>query len=195
MVRTGHTVEETVVWYNNTVVGHQASPHEKVFGLRPKLPGVCNHREVVDRELDHDGEDKEMAEQGLDANPFVAGDCVFLKGSGCCMDAWGGPHCVTHLWSLVAVELGGDGVKRHVSHVQLMPGSQVLQGQQDADNHWEPMPQPTEPVEEPEDARGVEVHRSNCVCHPPSYLQDYELDTGDTDEMDQCAESRLNESE
>ena len=50
-------------------------------------------------------------------------------------------------------------------------------------------------VEEPEDAGGVEVRRSNHVCHPPAYLQDYELDTGNTDEMDQGAESGLSESE
>ena len=43
--------------------------HMKVFGLRPKLPGVRNHREVVDRELDHDSGDK-VAEQGLDENPL-----------------------------------------------------------------------------------------------------------------------------
>ena len=97
----------------------------------------------MDRELDHDGEDKEVAEQGLDANPFVVGDRVFLKGSGRYMDAWGRPHRVTCFWSSVAVELGGDGVKRHVTHVRLVPGLRVLQGQQDANNnHWETMSQP-----------------------------------------------------
>ena len=123
VARTGHTVEDAVFWHNATTATGGTSPFEKVFGAKPKLPGVQYHRQVIDQKEDDEEELQDQEE--IAANPFVVRDKVFVRSSGRCMDAWSGPHRVTQIWSPVAVEIGGDGIKRHVSHMRLVPGSRV----------------------------------------------------------------------
>lgn len=51
-------------------------------------------------------------------NPFSVGDKVYLRTDGKCTSEWSGPHRVTAIRSVVAVELDDDGISRHIVHLK-----------------------------------------------------------------------------
>ena len=139
------------------------------LGRRPSCLVCVITRQIVAREdcnIDLN-EDEEKTQK----NHFFVGDKVFLKGSGRCMDAWSGPHRVTRIWSPVAVELVGDGIKQHISHVQLVPGSyvdNVLQDLNEVDDDILNVAHDTVTTEDVAMGHGRRVRRS------PAYLNDYD---------------------
>ena len=175
VARTGHTVEDAVFWYNVASKGACASPHEMVLGVKPKLPGVRNQRERVQL-LDDHAEEEVDKEMDCATNPYVVGDKVYLRGSGRCMEAWTGPHRVTKLWSPVAVELDMDGIKRHVSHVRIVPSSRTPVGAQEDDSEVVVTQQPRGHGED--EHPDVDVRRSVRTRRLPTYLQDYDVSGG-----------------
>ena len=61
-----------------------------------------------------------------DRDPFEVGDSVYLRPlSGRCDLKWSGPHRTESQRSAVSLEIGSDGVSRHVSHVRLVSGSRI----------------------------------------------------------------------
>jgi hypothetical protein len=123
--RTEGSVDEAVFWYNSTCGENPTSPFEMVFGVRPRKPGVSNERIEVPRTSPSESERPTVPTyHDLDRNPYMVGDQVYLRPpSGRCDVEWSGPHRVTSVRSSVSVELGDDGVSRHISHVRLVPVS------------------------------------------------------------------------
>ena len=118
--RTGRSVEESVFWYNSTSGLHERSPFELMFGVSPRKPGIAG----VNRRLVEPPKMLNTNYVETERNPFVVGDCVYLrKPSGKCDDVWTGPHVMTRILSSVSVELGDDGISRHVAHLRKVPGS------------------------------------------------------------------------
>ena len=46
---------------------------------------------------------------------------MYLRTDGKCDSSWSGPHRVTKIFSDVSVEINGDNVTRHVSHLKRVP--------------------------------------------------------------------------
>ena len=60
--------------------------------------------------------------EDVTVNPFEVGDRVYLRPpSGRCDEPWTGPHRVTDVKSRALLELDGNGVARHISHVRKVP--------------------------------------------------------------------------
>ena len=119
--RTNNSVTTCVFWYNVTRGERKFSPYELVFGVKPRIPGVREYRQEIDRPSQMQ---QEPVSDALwhDNNPFVVGNNVYLKPpSKRCDVSWSGPHRVTSIKSGVTVELNGDGVTRHVSHLRKVP--------------------------------------------------------------------------
>ena len=125
VARTGRTVEEATFWYNGTRGNSKLSPHETLFLATPRRPGVNSNRIELPRpEGSQENQESAVLESDMVRNPFVVGDLVYLRPpSGRCDLRWDGPHRVTEIRSAVNLEVGGDGVSRHVSHLRLIPGS------------------------------------------------------------------------
>ena len=115
--RSGNSVEKCAFWYNVTRGDRNHSPHELLFHVKPRIPGVRSIRErnCVELELQ---EDRSEEMKNIERNPFVLGDRVYLRSSGMCSDPWTGPHIVTKIKSAVSLEIDEDGITRHISHVR-----------------------------------------------------------------------------
>ena len=132
VARSKNSVSECVYWYNITANQGRSSPFSLMFHAQPKIPGIRPRRvqdcvqlpdRVVTDVLDNDSR-----------NPFVVGDSVYLRSDGRCDSEWSGPHRVSLILSPVALELDGDGVSRHVSHIRRVPRSGVVQSNVDSDS-------------------------------------------------------------
>ena len=121
--RSGNTVEECSFWYNVTSGVHGIPPYNFIFHSTAKLPGVTAEREFSCSTIqDAIGQWTESSDtRSIQKNPFVIGDSVYLRGDGKCDSEWSGPHRVTKLISDVSLEINGDDVPRHVSHVKRVP--------------------------------------------------------------------------
>lgn len=121
--RSRRSIQESVFWYNSTAGLHAKSPFEFVFGVPPRKPGIaCVERRSVESNTNVPNTNYADTER----NPFVVGENVYLrKPSGRCDDEWTGPHVITQILSSVSVELGDDGISRHVAHLRRVPGSFV----------------------------------------------------------------------
>ena len=121
--RSEKSVAEAVFWINNTKGSAEASPYEMIFCASSRKPGIVACRtEITGRPKLNCKSTDSSAYEDVDRNPFSVGDRVFLKTpEGRCDDVWGGPHTVTNVLSSVSVEIGGDGVSRHVSHLRHVP--------------------------------------------------------------------------
>ena len=126
--RTKSSVPTCVFWYNVTRGARVASPFELVFSATPKMPGICENRIEISRP-DNDICDVADNELSGENNPFVVGDQVYLRPmSGRCDVEWSGPHRVSSIRSNVTVEIDGDGVSRHVSHLRRVPHTSRYRG-------------------------------------------------------------------
>lgn len=161
--RSGKPVENIVFWHNNTRGCRKHTPHELLFGMSPRKPGVsCQRYFVTDREaFNHEIEDTDFYEQ-KQRNPFLVGDKVFLRPpSGRCDVDWSGPHIITDINSNVSVTINEDGISRHVSHLRLVPGSRI-----DA--------QSASPIGlDVESSEGSHLRRSTRVKRRPDWWSDY----------------------
>ncbi len=119
--RSGRSVAECVFWHNNSCLSEVGVPFETVFSSRCKKPGVNNvwkniHRNEFERKL------KDNGYNDLTKNPFLVGDKVFLRNpKGKCDVPWSGPHTVTRLFSKTSAELNDDNIRRHISHMRIVP--------------------------------------------------------------------------
>ena len=121
VARTGKSVESCVFWYNVSRGGRSESPYEAVFSAKSRIPGVRRCRQAIHRVVSSE-RSAEIPGRGIERNPYVLGDLVYLKPpGGRCFEPWSGPHRVTSIHSAVTIELDNDGVSRHVSHVRRMP--------------------------------------------------------------------------
>ena len=119
-MRSGKSVSEAVFWINNTRGMADTSPYELVFCASSRRPGITSDRVEIARPTLKCTSTSTYAD--IDRNPFSVGDRVYLKTpQGRCDDVWSGPHTVTDIRSNVSVEVGGDGVSRHVSHLRHVP--------------------------------------------------------------------------
>ena len=131
VARSGRSVEEMTFWYNVTQGERSASPYAMVFGAKPRMPGVTDGRQEVERTWPRmpcrvDGTQFDE----VTSNPFVVGDQVFLKSGSRCDIPWTGPHRVTGVKSNVSITLDGSDVPRHVSHVRRVPVPQAAVAEQ-----------------------------------------------------------------
>lgn len=128
VARSGRSVEEMTFWYNATRGEQPASPFELLFGAKPRMPGVTDKRQEVQRTWDAPEVQQAAANTRVDIerNPFVVGDQVFLKQDSRCDRPWSGPHRVTDIKSSVSVALNGSDIPRHVSHIRRVPVSRAV---------------------------------------------------------------------
>jgi transposase InsO family protein len=130
VARSGRSVEEMCFWYNVTKGEHPASPYEMVFGATPRMPGVSEKRQEVERTWPVPPHiESEDTRVHLDNNPFTVGDQVFMKRSSRCDQPWSGPHRVTSITSSVGAVVDNDGYPRHVSHLRRVPPERTGDGQ------------------------------------------------------------------
>ena len=122
VARSGRRVEEMTFWYNATKGERPASPYEMVFGAKPRMPGVVDQRQEVERSWAETSVTvMEDTRADAERNPFVIGDEVFVKESTRCDRPWSGPHRVSGILSSVSVTLDGADIPRHVSHLRRVP--------------------------------------------------------------------------
>jgi len=120
--RTGKSVEMCIFWYNVTHGHRRCSPYESLFGVKPRIPGVRATRTEVTRVPSPSHQD--MPDRRVESNPFEIGDEVYLKPVNAkCDQLWTGPHRVTAVKSNVTVEIGEDGITRHISYLRKVPVS------------------------------------------------------------------------
>ena len=148
--RSKNSIEECVFWYNVTSSVDGLAPFNVIFHCKPRIPSVRDKRihtcHEVAVKIPYGRDEEEFT------NPYVIGDKVFLRTDGKCDSAWSGPHRITMIKSPVSIELNGDGITRHVSHVKRVPGTTTDSGRLEADelssdsdddispSHVEPVP-------------------------------------------------------
>ena len=121
VARSGRSIEEMAFWYNATRSERSASPFEMMFGAKPRMPGVTDRRQEVERTWPATLQAANDTRSDVERNPFVVGDQVFLKTDSRCDKPWSGPHRVTEIRSSVSVALDGLDIPRHVSHIRRVP--------------------------------------------------------------------------
>ena len=123
VARSGRSVGEMAFWYNATRGEHPASPFERIFCAKPRMPGVTERREEVQRDWPvlEDQPTVDDTRFEVERNPFVVGEEVFLKQGSRCDKQWSGPHRVTDVKTSVSVTLDGSNIPRHVSHLRRVP--------------------------------------------------------------------------
>ena len=170
--RTAKTIEEACFWVNNTRGSREASPYEMMFGARARKPGVTTKRELIDRPK----KSKQISKpvnvnyNNLDSNPFSVGELVYLKNPDARCDLeWSGPHRVTSIRSGVAVEIGDDGVPRHVSHLRRVP----LRGEEYQDFDSESESSDEEGPRSTCTRKTQQLPRSLRDHHRPAWWDDY----------------------
>ena len=114
--RTNCNIAEAIFWYNVTSGTSKISPYELVFGAKARIPDIRPKRIEICRPKRMSTGVTEVRDPSR--NPFVVGEKVYLKTSSRCDVPWTGPHRVTSINSDVSVELDGDGVARHISHIR-----------------------------------------------------------------------------
>ena len=106
---------------------------------------------------------KESAEVDDHRNPqnntFVPGEDVYLRTDGKCDSEWSGPHKVTKILSDVTLEINGDTIPRHITHVKKVPRRTLESSFHDEDSYsseseTESVPIPTD---SPIESEGVPV--------------------------------------
>ncbi len=118
--RTGKSVEMCTFWYNVTHGHRSCSPYESLFAVKPRIPGVRATRTEISRVPS--STHQEMPDRRVESNPFELGDEVYLKPVNAkCDQLWTGPHRVTAVKSNVTVEIGEDGITRHISYLRKVP--------------------------------------------------------------------------
>lgn len=109
--RTGKSVEQMVFWYNRSVDDSGTSPLERLqTGWLRRVPNMCD--------------ESPPPEYPPGECPFSVGDPVFIKPTPSptpCDRPWRGPFFITRVFDSVSAEAGGDGIRRHVSHLRKAP--------------------------------------------------------------------------
>ena len=114
--RSNCNIAEAIFWYNVTSGTSKISPYELVFSAKARIPDIRPKRIEIRRPKQSPTGETEVRD--LSRNPFVVGEKVYLKTSSRCDIPWTGPHRVTSINSDVSLELDGDGVVRHITHVR-----------------------------------------------------------------------------
>ena len=145
--RTGKLPSQMAFWFNRTSSEPSGlSPFDKLnLGWESRMP----LRNVSDAEDSENEEDIEI-------NRFSVGNSVYVKPNHqvSCTTRWRGPFEITKVFDNKSVEVNGDGIRRHVSHLRL--ASPVAHFDEDDQDH-EMVPDNDEQNEdEPQESSAVE---------------------------------------